>query len=265
MENGQDKGWFLTSSGLKGVTHGFFTRTGGGSQGDYASLNCSLRSEDSRENIRENMARISQAMGVKPAQLARVRQVHGNKVAWVKTFSSPTEPMEEREEADAMVTTTPGVALGVVTADCAPVLLASPAGEMVGAAHAGWRGAAGGVLENTVQAFMDQGFAPEQIQAVIGPCIARASYQVQADMKAQVEGHDVEAKSFFFSQADGSYLFDLACYCQHRLKKVNVSAMILGQDTLSQPERFFSHRRRVLLGQKALGLQMSVIVCLGKR
>ncbi len=239
---------FFTGS-LK-AKHGFFTRNGGVSAGLYASLNCSF-SSDNPEHVRENRTRVAAAMGVERAQLLGVKQVHGDGVATVR------EPWAEGSgpAADALVTAVPGLALGVITADCAPVLFC--ADGVVGAAHAGWRGALGGVLEATAAAMRDLG--AQEIHAVIGPCIAQASYEVGADMRDAVLSRHAADARFFEATRPGHWQFDLPGYCAARLRTAGVKAEALGLDTYAQEQEFFSYRRKTLRGEPATGHQISVI------
>jgi YfiH family protein len=246
----------LTAENLL-VPHGFFTRRGGVSTGSYASLNCSLSSLDDRANVLENRARAARTLGVDPSRLLGLTQVHGPHVVTV------TEPWEagHGEKADAMVTRQPGLALGIVTADCAPVLFADSGGTIVGAAHAGWRGAVAGVLEATVTAMTALGAAAGNITAAIGPCIAQESYEVGADLRDAVLDRSAADVSFFISaQREGHWQFDLPAYCAARLHAAGVGRVIVtGLDTMAENERFFSHRRRTIAKAGPIGHQISVI------
>ncbi|MBN9510317.1 MAG: peptidoglycan editing factor PgeF [Alphaproteobacteria bacterium] len=238
------------------VRHGFFTREGGVSEGPYASLNCSLSGQDRRAAVLENRARAAAALGADPAHLVGLTQVHGAAVVQV------TEPWAAGAgpAADAMVTDRPGLALGVVTADCAPVLLADPTAGVVGAAHAGWRGALAGVLEATVDAMLRLGARGERIAAAIGPCIGAASYEVGSDLRAAVLARDPADARFFRDGAPGHWWFDLPGYCAARLAGGGVTAIArVTADTLAEPDRFFSHRRRTLAGGGPIGHQISVV------
>jgi len=243
---------FLTHDSLRAVPHGFFTRRGGVSEGAYASLNCSARSEDDPACVAENRARAAAALGFGAGALRGLRQVHGVRVAVVAR-----EPWDAPPEADALVTDRPGVLLGVLTADCAPVLLADAQAGVVGAAHAGWRGAAAGVLEETVAAMEALGAARGRIAAAIGPCIAQASYEVAGDLVAALgEGG---ARFLAPSAREGRWMFDLAGHCASRLRALSVAGVALGRDTLAEESLFFSHRRRTLAGGGPLGHQLSAI------
>jgi YfiH family protein len=241
---------FLTSPNLT-ARHGFFTRQGGVSQGPYASLNCSFSGADDMANVLHNRALVAAAMGVAPENLIGTKQVHGITVI---DFDQPWQP-GQGPPADAMVSDRPGFALGVITADCTPVLF--DGGTVVGAAHAGWRGALAGVLEATVAAMRAKGAG--DIRAAIGPCIHQASYEVSADLRAPVLLRSAADARFFTAGRPGHWWFDLPGYCAARLAAVGVAAEVLPHDTCADEARFFSHRRRTLRGEGAIGHQVSVI------
>jgi len=218
-------------------------------------LNCSLSGADRQENVLPNRALVAAAMGVAADKLLGVRQVHGVAVRVADTAWR----LGEGGEADAIITKTPGLALGVVTADCAPVLFADAAGKVVGAAHAGWRGAVAGILEATVQAMIGLG-AEEKITAAIGPCIHQESYEVSADLRDAVLARNRADEQFFTDgQVRQKWHFDLPGYCAARLASAGVSAEILPYDTCALEQKFFSHRRRTLRSETAIGHQISVI------
>lgn len=247
----------LTSPLLGQARHGFFTREGGVSSGPYASLNCSTRSGDTAENLAENRARVAHHMGVRANCLLGVTQVHGPAVV---TATAPW-PAGSGAQADALVTNTPDLAIGVITADCAPVLFSTQQGTVVGAAHAGWRGALSGVLESTIEAMLALGAERESLHAVVGPCIAQESYETAEDMHTAITSTDRQAARFFApGMRAGHYQFDLAGWCVFRLQRAGVRhAAALGVDTLSDKARFFSHRRRTLAGGGPIGHQISAI------
>jgi YfiH family protein len=238
---------YLTHPGLAGFRHGFFTRRGGVSTGAYASLNCGLRSEDDPAHVAENRERARLALGA--AEMRALRQVHGARVVVAD------EPWDTLPEADAMVASRPGVALGIVSADCAPVLFADPGAGIVGAAHAGWKGAVAGVLEATVAAMEALGARRGRIAAIIGPCIAQGSYEVTAELRDAVG----EPRFFAPGRDAAHWQFDLPGYCAARLSSCGVVSAI-GVDTLRHEARFFSHRRRTLAGGGPLGHQLSAIL-----
>ncbi len=247
---------FLRAATLA-MPHGFFTRRGGVSTGPFASLNCSLSGKDSRDNVLENRARAARAIGADPSRLVGINQVHGTGVIHV------TEPWTPGNgpRADAMVTNRRGIALGVVTGDCAPVLLADPDAGIIGAAHAGWRGAVAGVLEATLAAMTAWGATPGRVTAAIGPCIRQASYEVGADLRTMVLERDPDDARFLApGRRDLHWQFDLPGYCVARLDAAGVGAItVLAVDTLTDEARFFSHRRRTLAGGGLIGHQISVI------
>lgn len=242
---------------LSFVRHGFFTRIGGVSEGPYASLNCSTKSGDDPAAIAENRSRVAGFFGLSGEALLGVTQVHGDGVITVR---EPWKP-GEGAAADAMVTDREDVALGVITADCGPVLFASKDGRVVGAAHAGWRGAIGGVLEATVVAMTALGVQADEIVAVVGPCIAQKSYEVGGDMRDEALAADTQAEPFFSAGVrEGHFQFDLAGYCQDRLRCAGLVAVsAVGLDTLTDERRFFSHRRRTLAAGGPIGHQISVV------
>ena len=246
---------FITSPSLKGVTHGFFTRRGGASSGIYAGLNCGGGSDDQRDAVALNRARVAAAIGVAPEDLASVVQTHSADVV------SVTGPMDApRPEADGMVTATPGVALTVLTADCEPVLFADRAAGVIGAAHAGWKGALGGVLEATVEAMVALGAERGRIVAVIGPTLGRTAYEVGPEFRDRfVEADPGNARYFLPGEGD-RLMFDLPGYGLARLAAAGVGqAEWTGHCTYSDPVRFYSYRRSVHRKEADYGRLISVI------
>jgi YfiH family protein len=239
------------------LPHGFFTRRGGVSKGPFASLNCSLSSQDDRESVLRNRGRVADALGVPLAGLVGCTQVHGIDVVTVET---PWEP-GAGPRADAMVTRRPDLALGIITADCAPVLFADTEAGVVGAAHAGWRGAVAGIIEATIAAMERLGARSGRIVAAVGPCIGQDSYEVAADLRDAVLARGPADTGFFADgRRDARWQFDLAGYCAARLRAAGVAEVaVTGIDTLVEEERFFSHRRRTLMGGGPIGHQISVI------
>lgn len=245
----------ITSPSLEGVAHGFFTRRGGASSGIYAGLNCGGGSDDQRDAVALNRARVAAAMRVAPDDLASVNQTHSADVVAV------TAPFDEpRPEADGMVSATPGVALTVLTADCEPVLFADREAQVIGAAHAGWKGALGGVLEATVEAMVGLGADRARIRAVIGPTIGRTAYEVGPEFRDRFldEGGD---NARYFTPGEGDrWLFDLPGYGLKRLQAAGVgSAEWTGHCTYSDPVRFYSFRRSVHRKEADYGRLISVI------
>jgi YfiH family protein len=240
-------------TGPLSTPHGFFTRHGGVSTGPYASLNCSFSGADDPANILENRARIAAHFNLPQDHLLGLKQVHGTTVITATAAWPPgTGP-----NADAIVTATKNLALGIITADCAPVLFADAGAGIIGAAHAGWRGALAGILDTTAAAMRALGAT--NIEAVIGPCIHQPSYEVSADLRDPILAHAPAAQKFFRQGRPTRWQFDLPGYCQSRLAAVGVAAEILPHDTCADEHNFFSHRRRTLRGEPAIGHQISVI------
>lgn len=242
----------IRSGTLADIPHGFLGRRGGVSRGGVAGLNVGHGADDDEEAVAENRRRAVAAV-LPGAALATVYQVHSPEVVVVEE----PWPHETRPRADAMVTNRPGLLLGVVTADCAPVLLADRIAGVVGAAHAGWRGAHGGVLENTVAAMERLGACADRIVAAIGPAIAQASYEVDDRFRALFAEAD---ERFFAPGRTGHWQFDLEGYAAARLAAAGVTAVdALGLDTYADDGRFFSYRRAFHRGEPAYGRQFSLI------
>lgn len=246
----------LSADSLR-VSHGFFTREGGVSTGPYASLNCGLSSGDARDAVLQNRARAAQAIGANPKHLVGLMQVHG---AAVVEVNEPWAP-GAGPRADAMVTNRPDITLGIITADCAPILLADGETGIVGAAHAGWRGAVAGVIEAVAAAMVRLGAHRSSITAAIGPCIRQASYEVGPDLRDAVLANDTSHDAYFApGQREGRWQFDLPGYCAARLAAAGIgSIIVVDADTAADETRFFSHRRRTLGGGGPIGHQISMI------
>lgn len=239
-----------------GVRHGFFSRAGGISTGIYADLNCGLGSGDARDAVVENRSRVARWLEAAEDRLETVYQVHGTTVV-------PLErPLAEGRKADALVSRNPGLALTVLTADCAPVLFADPVAKVVGAAHAGWRGALAGVTDATLDAMCDLGAEAARISAAVGPCIAQASYEVGAEFRATfLEVATDNARYFAAGERAQHFQFDLPGYLVDRLRARGLAAVeASGQDTYAAPEHFFSYRRATHRGEKDYGRLASVIL-----
>lgn len=237
---------------LAGIPHGFLGRRGGVSQGSIAGLNVGHGADDDSEAVAENRRRAVAAV-LPGAALATVYQVHSPDAV----IAGAPWSYEERPRADAMVTDRPGLLLGVVTADCAPVLFADAAAGVVGAAHAGWRGAHGGVLEATIAAMERLGARAERIVAAIGPAIAQASYEVDGRFRDQFSAAD---DAFFASGKPGHWQFDLEGYAAARLRAAGTGSVEpLGLDTYAEEARFFSYRRATHRGEPTYGRQFSLI------
>ena len=229
-------------SGIPGLRHAFFTREGGVSNGIYAGLNGGLGSSDVPAHVLENRRRMSEHMGVAPDRFLSLHQTHSPDVV---TATGPWDG-EVRPKADAVVTRTEGLAIGITTADCGPVLFIDPVRRVIGAAHAGWKGALTGVLESTLQAMEELGAERAQIIAAIGPMIRQPSYEVGAEFVERFLDADAEHAMFFLpSPRERHAMFDLAGFIRMRLEKAGVLMIDdLGADTYAD-ERFFSYRRSV--------------------
>jgi YfiH family protein len=242
---------------LGGTRHGFFTRMGGVSQGEFASLNCGYSGGDEVALVERNRALALGSLRAAPASLCTVRQVHGRTVV----TADRAEPGRPTHRADALVTDRPGLTLGVLSADCAPVLLADRAAGVVGAVHAGWRGALAGVVEATVQAMAELGARPERIRAAVGPCIAQASYEVGPDLHRPVIAEEPGSAALFLPlPGSDRLLFDLKGYVLRRLARAGVAERhALAEDTFADQTRFFSARRTRRRGGERFGLMLSAI------
>ncbi len=245
--------------------HGFFTRQGGVSVGPFASLNCSLSGADDRDAVLENRACAVRAIGAAPESLLGLTQVHGAEVVTIAA-GDPAWLTGDGPRADAMVTDRADVTLGIITADCTPILFFDVASGIAGAAHAGWRGAVAGVLEATVAAMEALGARRSGIAATLGPCIRQASYEVAADLRDAVLARDAADSRFFLvGERAGRWQFDLAGYCATRLETFGVGEIdTIAADTLTEEKRFFSHRRRTLAGGGPIGHQISLISASGR-
>ncbi|MGH7123508.1 MAG: peptidoglycan editing factor PgeF [Stellaceae bacterium] len=239
------------------VRHCFFTREGGASEGLFASLNCGFGSGDDAGRVAENRARVAERLAVSADRLVTCHQVHSADAVVVE---SPWR-REAAPRADGMVTTEPGLALGVLAADCAPVLFADAEAGVIGACHAGWRGALAGIVERTVDEMVRQGARLERIAAVVGPCIGKLSYEVGPEFPAPfLAAEPGDADLFRPAARPDHFLFDLAAYVLRRLRRVPVgAASATGGDTAAETPRFFSYRRACLRGERDYGRLISAI------
>jgi YfiH family protein len=250
----------ITLSALDGhpaIRHAFFTRQGGVSQGLFASLNCGFGSRDDPKKVEQNRAIAAAQLALSPDRLVTCHQVHGSAIVTVeRPWRHAANP-----RADGMVTAVPGIALGVLAADCAPVLFADPAARIIGAAHGGWRGALAGVMEATVAAMVARGAVPARIRAGIGPCIAQPSYEVGAEFAATFAATDQDSGSFFTpAPRAGHFLFDLGGYIAHRLARLGLARIErAAHDTAAEEALFFSYRRSCLRGEPDYGRGLAAI------
>ncbi len=245
----------IRSSALGSISHGFLGRVGGVSTGIYAGLNCSLGSDDKRDDVLENRRRAEAAI-MPGAALARVYQIHSPDVIAV------TGPIDQDNppKADALVTDRPNILLAVQTADCVPVLFADNQARVVGAAHSGWKGAFTGVNESTIAAMEALGARRDRMVCAIGPCIAQKSYEVDAGFFERFADADPANERFFADGKPGHFQFDIEGYVAARLAAAGIKSVeCLGEDTYSQPDRFFSYRRSCHRNEPGYGGQMSLI------
>jgi YfiH family protein len=242
---------------LPGIRHGFMTRAGGVSEGIYASLNCGLGSNDDRERVLENRRRVLEMAGIGARTLLTAHQVHSPDVLVVE------EEWQDgpRPKVDALVTRRANLAIAASSADCVPILFADPEARVVGAAHAGWRGAVGGVLQATVKEMCALGARPERIRAGVGPCIGPASYEVGPEFPAPFLAQDAANARFFRpARRAGHYMFDLESYVAAVLNAMNLAGIeVAHRDTCAEADTFFSYRRSVLHKEPDYGRHVSVI------
>jgi len=242
----------------KRVRHGFFSRRGGVSAGIFDSLNCGNGSRDEADNVAENRARAARALGAEPGNLVTAYQSHGCEVTVVeKPWKRGGEP-----PVDGMVTKEPGIVLGILAADCGPILFADEAAGVIGAAHAGWKGALTGIIEATVAAMVELGADQARIAAVLGPCIGAQSYEIGPEFRERFTSEEPGNDAYFqASTRAGHHLFDLPGYIEARLAGLGLAAVeILAADTRPDSSDFFSYRRACLNDETDYGRNISAIV-----
>ncbi len=246
----------LADMAKNGVRHGYFTRSGGVSRGIYRGLNVGIGSDDDPVSVRENRTRVAKHLGIDPENLVTAYQVHSPDIVIAR------QPFTgERPRADGIVTDRPGIAVGVVTADCGPVLFADSQVGVIGAAHAGWKGALDGVLENTIAAMETLGARRERIAAVLGPSISQRNYEVGPEFVARFLAADPRNERYFEpSPQDGHALFDLQRFTVDRLLAAGVQAAATGHCTYEDEDSFYSYRRKTHRGEPDYGRQISAIV-----
>ncbi len=245
----------LRADVLAAVPHGFLGRRGGVSEGIFAGLNVGLGSSDDPQRVRTNR-RLAVDAVLPGAELVTLHQVHS---ALAVSITAPFAD-DARPHADALVTNRPGLALGILTADCTPVLFADPEAGVVGAAHAGWKGAIGGVVESTLAAMEELGADRARVLAAVGPTIGRKSYEVDEAFFRRFVGADAENERFFSAGKPGRHQFDLEAYVLSRLAAAGISRVqALGLDTYSNPDRFYSYRRATHRGEPDYGRQIALI------
>ncbi|MBL4872146.1 MAG: peptidoglycan editing factor PgeF [Rhodobacteraceae bacterium] len=246
----------LSDPSLNPTRHGFFTREHGVSEGIYAGLNCGTGSSDDPALVQTNRDRVAEATGLAVSALLSLHQVHSANVIEI----TEAQWAGERPKADAMVTKTKGIGLGILTADCAPVLFSEPDAQVIGAAHAGWRGAMSGVTDNTIDAMIRLGAKRENISAVIGPCISQAAYEVGQEFFETFADENPDYTQFFINGKGDKMQFDLPSFVLHRLREAGIkSAAWVGECTYSTPKKYYSYRRTTHAGEADYGRLISVI------
>ena len=243
----------LTSELLKPVKHGFFTRKGGISSCIYKGLNCGLGSLDSRELVQKNRQKVCKAMDIKKSMLLSLNQVHSNKVLTLN------QPFHKKIDADAMVTNKPNLGLGILTADCQPVVFADIESQIIGVAHAGWRGTLSGILDNTISSMIKLGATRQKIKAVIGPSISQKVYKVGSEFFEKFYENNKENEKFFKIISKEKFLFDLSGLTLEKLTQSGVTAEKINRCTYLEPDLFYSYRRSLHKNEKDYGRQITVI------
>ena len=250
---------YRSSSNLgqaKNITHGFFTRAGGQSEGVYASLNCGFGSGDAYESVRQNRHFVAEEMGVADESLVTPYQIHSAEAV----IASKAWGREDAPKADAVITNLPGLAVGVLTADCGPILFAEPEARVVAAAHAGWKGAFGGVIENTLSKMEALGANRKDVSVAIGPTISQDSYEIGDEFYENFVSSSPENARFFKQYGSGKYHFDLPGYISERLRLAGVSNIEnMELCTLKSESLFYSYRRSTLNREPDYGRQISAI------
>lgn len=239
------------------LRHGFFGRVGGISTGIYRSLNCGFGSSDDNAAIEENRKRVASAIGIKASNLINLYQIHSNDAINVTV----PWPREQAPEADAMVTTQKGIALAILTADCGPILFSDAENSVIGAAHAGWRGAQNGIIRTTIEAMLKLGAKTDNIKAVLGPTISQANYEVDEGFKAGFLANQASTGQFFDKGCrDGHFQFDLPGYIISELNALGITTVEnLDLCTYEDPDSYFSYRRSTHLSEPDYGRNISVI------
>ncbi|WP_455481656.1 peptidoglycan editing factor PgeF [Bartonella sp. B35(2025)] len=246
---------------IHGIKHGFFTRQGGVSKNLYHSLNLGQNSNDSPENIEQNRTLVANYFEIKAQNLVTVNQIHSCQVITVdRAF------IGERPNADAIVTTTKNLAIGILTADCGPILFSDPQAGVIAAAHAGWRGSLNGIIEKTISAMEKQGAKRQSITAILGPCIGPCHYKVKGEFYSQfIDCHSKFQKFFLKTDQENHFNFNLWAFIMEQLKEAGVNASCLELCTYQDEQRFFSYRRAVHHNEPDYGRQISAIMLKNKR
>jgi len=242
---------------FENIKHCFFSRKNGFSKGNYLSLNCGLGSGDKKENVLKNLNLVSKKTGYKDEVLITLNQIHSNKVVYFENESS----IKNKLPGDAIVTKIKNVAIGILTADCAPILLYDHSKKIIGCIHSGWKGALNGVIKNTVKKFKELNSNIDNLIAVVGPCIGKESYEVKIDFYERFVSQNLEHKEFFKKISDERYIFDLRGFINNEISNSNIKNIEnIEKDTFSEEEFFYSYRRTRLNKEQDYGRCISVIL-----
>ena len=242
---------------FKNIKHCFFSRKNGFSKGFYESLNCGLGSSDKKENVIKNLKYVSEKMGCEEKSLITLNQKHSNKVIYIENKNS----IRDKLPGDAIVTKVKGVGIGILTADCAPILLYDHSKKIIGCIHSGWRGALNGIIRNTVKKFKELNSNLNNLIAVVGPCIGKESYEVKIDFYERFISQNLKNEMFFQKIEDGKYIFDLRGFINNEISNSNIKNIEnIEMDTFSEKEFFYSYRRSLRKHELDYGRCISVIL-----
>ena len=239
------------------LKHGFFSRENGVSEGSYKSLNCGKGSNDKRENILKNLEIVSKKIGCKKESLITLNQTHSNKVIFLKD----KEMIKDKLDGDAIITKIKNIGIGILTADCAPILFYDPSKKIIASVHSGWKGAFNGIITNTVKKLNELDVKTSDLIAVIGPCIGKKSYEVKNDFFNKFTLKDEKNSIFFKKTSNDKFNFDLRGYINNEIANLNIKNVEnINLDTFSEKQKFFSYRRSILNNEKDYGRCISVIL-----
>ena len=242
---------------FKNLKHCFFSRKNGFSKGLYESLNCGLGSDDKKEDVLKNLNLVSNKIGCKDELLITLNQTHSNTVVYFEKESS----IKNKLPGDAIVTKIKNVGIGILTADCAPILLYDPQKKIIGCIHSGWRGALNGVIKNTINKFKELDSNIDDLFVIVGPCIRKENYEVKINFYEKFTNQNPQYEDFFKKISDGKYIFDLRCFINKKISDLNIQNIEnIKMDTFTAQETFYSHRRSLFNNEKDYGRCISVIL-----
>ena len=242
---------------FENLKHCFFSRKNGFSNGYYESLNCGMGSSDNKENVLKNLEFVSNKIGCKKESLITLNQTHSNKVIYLEKKNE----IKDKMQGDAIITKIKNICIGILTADCVPILLYDPQKKIIGSIHAGWKGALNGVIKNTILKFLDLKSETKDLIAVVGPCIKKENYEVKSDFYEKFIAQNNENNKFFEKINDNQFVFDLRAFVNSEINNFNVKNLEnIEKDTFSEKETFFSYRRSLFNKEKDYGRCISVIL-----